>query len=80
MDSLFMADKIEINGTIHIDTAEAAKRLKVTRKRVLEFITQERLEAVYLNGYYIPESELAKVKDRKPGRPASAPNKKSTKK
>jgi hypothetical protein len=65
-----MSDKVEINGQVHIDTAEAARRLKVTPKRVLEFIAQERLYAVYMNGYYIPESELAKVKSRKPGRPA----------
>jgi Helix-turn-helix domain len=65
-----MGEKIEINGEVHIDTAEAAERLDVSPKRVLEFIRQKRLEAVYLNGYYIPVRELPKVKHRKPGRPA----------
>jgi hypothetical protein len=65
-----MAEKIEINGQLHINTEEAAKRLGVTSKRVLEFIAQERIEAVYLNGYFIPETELKKVQKRKPGRPA----------
>jgi hypothetical protein len=69
-----MSDKIELNGQIHIDTAEAARRLKVTPKRVLEFIAQDRLNAVYLNGYYIPESDLKKLKSRKPGRPSKNPS------
>ena len=67
-----MAEKIEINGQVHINTTAAAKRLRVTPKRVLEFIAQERIEAVYLNGYYIPETELKKLQERKPGRPAGA--------
>lgn len=64
-----MADKIEINGRTHLNTAEAAKRLRVQPKRVLDFIADERIEAVYLHGYYIPEDELLKVKKRKRGRP-----------
>jgi helix-turn-helix protein len=75
-----MGEKIKINGEVHIDTEEAAKRLEVTPKRILEFIRQKRLEALYLNGYYIPESELEKVKDRKPGRPAASRIKKTKKK
>lgn len=70
-----MSEKIEINGQVHIDTTEAARRLKVTRKRVLEFIAQERLNALYLNGYYIPETALAEVKQRKPGRPPGSKSK-----
>lgn len=65
-----MAEKIEINGQVHIHTTVAAKRLRVTSKRVLEFIAQDRIDAVYLNGYYIPEAELKKLQERKPGRPA----------
>jgi hypothetical protein len=75
-----MAEKIEINGQVHLDTAEAAKRLGVTAKRVLEFIAQERIEAVYLNGYYIPETELKKVQERRPGRPRLTNAKKTKKK
>ena len=75
-----MGEKIEINGEVHIDTEEAAERLEVTPKRVLEFIRQHRLEALYLNGYYIPESELEKVKNRKPGRPTAKSVKKARKK
>ena len=75
-----MAEKIEINGQVHIDTEEAAQRLNVTPKRILEFIRQERLEALYLNGYYIPEAELEKLKDRKPGRPGGASATKAKKK
>jgi hypothetical protein len=70
-----MADKIEINGQVHLNTKTAAKRLRVTPKRILEFIAQERIESVYLNGYYIPEHELEKLRQRKPGRPAGEPTK-----
>lgn len=70
-----MSEKIEINGQVHIDTTEAARRLRVTRKRILEFIAQERLDALYLNGYYIPETALANVKQRKPGRPPGSKSK-----
>ena len=70
-----MAEKIEINGQIHIHTADAAELLHVTPKRVLEFIAQERIEAVYLNGYYIPEDELKKLRQRKSGRPPSKASK-----
>jgi len=70
-----MADKIEIKGKVHVNTAEAAKRLKITPKRILEFIAQERIDAVYLHGYYIPEAELQKLSLRKPGRPKSSKKK-----
>lgn len=53
-----------------IGTTEAAKRLGVTRARVLRLIEQERLPANKVgNGYVINAKDLAKVKDRKPGRP-----------
>lgn len=74
-----MADKIEINGEVHIHTTAAAKRLRVTPKRVLDFVAQDRIEAVYLNGYYIPESELKKFQRKRPGRPPGS-TKKPTKK
>ena len=45
-------------------TADAAELLNVTPKRGLEFIAPERIEAVYLNGYYIPETELKKLRQR----------------
>lgn len=70
-----MADKIEINGQPHINTAEAATRLQITTKRVLDYVAEGKIEAVYLNGYYIPESELEKLKKRKPGRPKSSKKK-----
>ena len=66
-----MAEKIEINGQVHIHTTLASKRLNVTRKRVLEFIAQGRINAVYMHGYYIPETELEKLRERRPGRPAA---------
>jgi hypothetical protein len=75
-----MAEKIDINGQTHINTVEAAKRLRVTPKRVLEFIAQGRVEAVYLNGYFIPEDELKKLRARKPGRPPGATAKAKKKK
>lgn len=74
-----MAEKIEINGQAHIHTTDAAELLQLTPKRVLEFVAQGRIEAVYLNGYYIPEAELKKLEQRKPGRPAGS-TKKSAKK
>lgn len=76
-----MTGKVGINGETHLDTATAAKKLKITPKRVLDYIAQGRIEAVYLNGYYIPEAELEKLQQRKPGRPAGKARKptKSTK-
>ena len=74
-----MAEKIEINGQSHIHTTDAADLLQVTPKRVLEFIAQERIEAVYLNGYYIPETELKKLQQRKPGRPVGSTRKSARK-
>lgn len=64
-----MAEKVEINGQVHVNTTEAAKRLRISTKRVLDYVAQGKVEAVYLHGYFIPEDELLKLKDRKPGRP-----------
>jgi len=74
-----MADKIEINGRTHINTAEAANRLQITTKRVLDYVAEGKIEAVYLNGYYIPEAELQKLTQRKPGRPKSTKKPKTAK-
>lgn len=64
-----MTEKIEINGVTHIHTAVAAKRLGISSKRVLDYIAKETIDAVYLNGYYMPEAELRKLRQRRPGRP-----------
>jgi excisionase family DNA binding protein len=55
----------------HVSTSEAAEILGVTRQRVLQVIQQGSLKATRLaNVYLIKKSDLADVKDRKPGRPA----------
>jgi excisionase family DNA binding protein len=54
-----------------IGTAEAAQRLGISQKRVNVLIQQGRLPASKVgNVYMINSKDLAKVKDRKPGRPA----------
>ena len=70
-----MAKKLEINGEMYFNTTAVAKRLRVTPKRVLEFIAQDRLEAMYLHGYYISEADLKKFRRRRPGRPAGSAKK-----
>ena len=60
-----------IDGVPHIHTLDAAERLGVTPQRIREFISEERVNAIYLNGYYIPEEELKALRKRKPGRPAT---------
>jgi excisionase family DNA binding protein len=53
-----------------IDAVEAAKRIGVSRRRVLQFIKSGRLPAQVLGGAYVIQlADLAKVGDRKPGRP-----------
>jgi hypothetical protein len=70
-----------IDGVPHIHTLEVAKRLGITPQRVRELIGLERVSAVYLNGYYVPEPEVKGLKNRKPGRPATkAAAKKAAKK
>jgi len=54
----------------YIDTGEAAKRLKVTRRRVQALIAAGRLRAVRLGrDWLIEPADLAAVRNRKPGRP-----------
>ena len=56
-----------------ITTAQAAKKLGISSRRVLELIKTQRLPAVpFGSTYMIQERDLAKVKDRKPGRPRKA--------
>ena len=53
-----------------ITTTEAAKRLGVTRGRVHQLLTDGRLPAEKVGvQWLIRPADLAKVKDRKPGRP-----------
>lgn len=53
-----------------IDTQEAAKRLGVTKARVLQLIRAQRLPATLIgNSYAINTKDLARVVDRKTGRP-----------
>ena len=56
-----------------ITTAEAADRLGVSIGRVQALIRAERLPASKFGRVYmINEKDLAKVQDRKPGRPKKA--------
>jgi excisionase family DNA binding protein len=53
-----------------LSTSQAAEALGVTQRRVLAMITARRLPATRVgNSYIIQRADLAKVKDRKPGRP-----------
>ena len=53
-----------------ISTAEAAKELKVSARRVVAMITAGQLPATQFGGSYaIRRVDLKLVKDRKPGRP-----------
>lgn len=61
------------NGMELIGTALAAQRLGVSQGRVRALIRDERLPAKKLGrDYFIDPKDLAKVKDRKPGRPRKA--------
>ena len=54
-----------------LSVKEAAAILGVNHQRVQVLITQDRLPAQKIgNSYVIKESDLERVKDRKPGRPA----------
>jgi excisionase family DNA binding protein len=54
-----------------LTTKDAADRLGVTAVRVYQLIREGRLPAKKLGrDYVINERDLARVKDRKPGRPA----------
>lgn len=54
-----------------IDTTEAARRLGISRRRVLKLIDDERLPAERLGArqWVIQEADLKLVRDRKPGSP-----------
>ncbi|MGD0390227.1 MAG: helix-turn-helix domain-containing protein [Tepidisphaeraceae bacterium] len=55
-----------------MDTTAAAVELGVSPRRVLQFITSGRLPAQMMGGVYIVlRADLAKVANRKPGRPWS---------
>lgn len=55
-----------------ITTAQAATKLGISARRVLELIQSGRLPAKpFGRTYAVEEKDLAKVKDRKPGRPSS---------
>jgi len=59
-----------------IGTAEAARRLGVSKARVIRLILDGRLPANKIgNSYAINARDLAKVQDRKPGRPAKGKKK-----
>lgn len=60
-----------------LTTREAADRLGVSVGRIHQFIRDERLPAEKKGrDYLIKESDLAKVKNRKPGRPSKPKSKK----
>lgn len=53
-----------------ITVTEAAKRLKISRPRVLVLIREKRLPAEMVGmQFLIKPGDLSKVRDRKPGRP-----------
>ena len=53
-----------------LTTAHVAERLGVSRDRVYQFIREERLPGQKIGrDYLIQEKDLARVKNRKPGRP-----------
>lgn len=56
---------------MELTTAQAAAKLGVSQRRVRALVTSGRIKARYLNPriMLIDETELAKVKVRKPGRP-----------
>ena len=79
------SDEIEINGEAHITTPTAAKRLKISTRRVQQLIKSKRLPSVQFGReHFIKVSDLELVKERPTGRPkkttAKAPVKRSTKK
>ncbi len=58
-----------------IGTKEAGKRLGgISRQRILQFIQEGRLPATRLGrDWFIEPRHLARVEDRKPGRPRKPP-------
>jgi excisionase family DNA binding protein len=64
-----------------LSTAEVADHLGVTRQRVLELITEERLPAIKVGrAYVIRAGDVDSLELRSVGRPKSAPAKKGGKK
>jgi excisionase family DNA binding protein len=60
-----------------LTTKEAAERLGVSQVRVNQLIKQGRLPAEKMGrDYFIKESDLKLVEDRKPGRPSKQMSKK----
>jgi excisionase family DNA binding protein len=53
-----------------LTTKDAGEKLGISARRVLELIAAGRLPAEKMGrDYFIKPADLAKVKDRKPGRP-----------
>jgi excisionase family DNA binding protein len=62
-----------------LTTAEAAERLGISPRRVLELIQGGRLPAKpFGNTYMINEKDLALVEDRRPGRPRKLASQRKT--
>lgn len=60
-----------MRGMVMLTTKQAAERLKISVNRVRQLIKSGRLPAESFGAaYMINEKDLAKVMDRKPGRPA----------
>jgi len=61
-----------------LTTAQAAKRLGISSRRLLDLIQAKRLPAQpFGRTYMIDEKDLRLVKNRKPGRPKLAAKRKS---
>lgn len=56
----------------YLTTTQAAEKLSISRKRVLQLIHADRLPAVKLGtDFFIKPDDLKLVSDRKPGRPST---------
>jgi excisionase family DNA binding protein len=63
-----------------LTTVEAAERLGITPRRLRALIKSEKLPAEkFGTAYMINEKDLAKVRDRKPGRPKKLASKAKSK-
>jgi excisionase family DNA binding protein len=63
-----------------LTTAQAAKKLGISPRRLLDLIQAERLPAQpFGRTYMIEEKDLKLVKNRKPGRPKNTQGKKDQK-
>ena len=75
------SDEIEINGEAYITTPTAAKRLKISTRRVQQLIKSKRLPSVQFGReHFIKVSDLELVKERPPGRPKKTSTKTPAKK